>query len=184
MNGALFDSNDYDPEGIPFCTGHVAMAISYLWANYCNVDAGESWDIAAVPAYNGTTTSPLNADTFRIPKGTKHPAEAFEFLTYLLGDASADLLQAYDGTPARTEQLDAFFEGLDETYPFGVDWQVAKDSLAFADNPNWEGFMPAYNETLDRLNIFGEKIRVEASLDLDTEIATLKSDIQAIWDAQ
>jgi multiple sugar transport system substrate-binding protein len=184
MPGALFDSDDYDPEGIPFCTAHVAMAISYLWANYCNADAGESWDIAAVPAYNGETTAPLNADTFRIPKGTKHPDEAFEFLTYLLGDASADLLQAYDGAPARSDLLDGFFQGLDETYPFGVDWQVAKDSLAYADNPNWEAFMPAYNESLDRLNTFGEKIRVESGLDLDSEIETLRSDLQAIWDAQ
>jgi len=184
MPGALFDSTDYNPEGYPFCTSRVAMEVNYLWSTYCLGGAGETWDVAAVPAYNGTTTSPLNADTFRILKDSKHPDEAFEVLAYLLGDASADLLQAYGGSPARPDQLDAFFEGLDTEYPFGVDWQVAKDSLAYADNPNWEGFMPAYNETLDRLNIFGEKLRVEAGLDLDAEIDTLGSDIQAIWDRQ
>jgi hypothetical protein len=42
--------------------------------------------------------------------------------------------------------------------------------------------MPKYNETLDRLNVFGTKLRDDANLNLDTEIATLKSDIQAIWD--
>ena len=41
----------------------------------------------AIPSYNGKATAAFNADTFRILKGTKHPDEAFEVLTYLLGDA-------------------------------------------------------------------------------------------------
>jgi multiple sugar transport system substrate-binding protein len=94
MPGALFDSTDYNPEGYPFCTARVAMEVNYLWSTYCLGGAGETWDVAAVPAYSGTTTSPLNADTFRILKDSKHPDEAFEVLTYLIGDASADLLQA------------------------------------------------------------------------------------------
>ena len=183
MQGALFDSDEYNPEGYPFCTARVAMEINYLWSTYCLSGAGENWDIAAVPAYNGTYTAPLNADTFRIMKDSKHPAEAFEFLTYLLGDGSQELLQVYGGLSARESQQDAFFAGLDDAYPFDVDWQVAKASLAYADNPNWEAFMPAYNETLDRLNVFGTKLRVESGIDLDAEIATLKTDIQAIWDA-
>jgi multiple sugar transport system substrate-binding protein len=182
MQGALFDSTDFNPEGYPFCTARVAMEINYLWSTYCLGGAGETWDVAAVPGYQGTTTSPLNADTFRILKDTKHPDEAFEVLTYLLGDASGELLQAYGGLPARTADQDAFFAGLDEAYPFDVDWQVAKDSLAYADNPNWEAFMPAYNETLDRLNTFGTKLRDDGALDLFSEINTLKSDIQTIWD--
>ena len=183
MQGELFDSVDFNPEGYPFCTARVAMEINYLWSTYCLGGAGESWDIAAVPAYNGTTTAPLNADTFRIMKDSKHPQEAFEFLAYLLGDASQDLLQVYGGLSARESQQDAFFEGLEETYPYDVDWTVAKASLAYADNPNWEAFMPAYNETLDRLNIFGTKLRVEDGLDLGAELDTLTKDIQAIWDA-
>ena len=47
-----------------------------------------------IPAYNGKQTSVLNADTFRILKSTKHPDEAFQFLTYLLGDAAQDLTRA------------------------------------------------------------------------------------------
>ena len=182
MQGALFDSTDFNPEGYPFCTAKVAMEVNYLWSTYCLGGAGENWDVAAVPAYKGTTTAPLNADTFRILKDTKHPKEAFEVLSYLLGEASGDLLQAYGGFPARSSQQDAFFTGLNESYPFDVDWQVAKDSLAYADNPNWEAFMPAYNETLDRLNTFSTLLRDHGDLDLDTEVEVLRSDIQAIWD--
>ena len=35
------------------------------------------WDLAAIPSYNGTITSPLNADTFAILKDTKNPDAAF-----------------------------------------------------------------------------------------------------------
>lgn len=182
MPGALFDSDEFNPEGYPFCTAKVAMEVNYLWSTYCLGGAGESWDVAAVPAYDGTTTAPLNADTFRIMKDSKHPQEAWEFLTYLLGDGSEELLQVYGGLSARPAQQDAFFAGLDQTYPYDVDWQVAKDSLQFADNPNWEAYMPAYNETLDRLNVFGQLLRDDGNLDLDAEIGTLRTDIQAIWD--
>ena len=95
------------------------------------------------------STAAFNADTFRILKDTKHPDEAFEVLTYLLGDASR--------RPARRVRRHARPDGR----PAGVlrpartrrsprqpDWQVAIDSIQFADNPNFESFMPAYNETL------------------------------------
>ncbi len=115
-------------------------------------------------------------------KTTKHPDEAFEALTYLLGEASGELLQAYGGFPARTADQGAFFDGLDEQYPFDIDWDVAVKSIEFADNPNFEAYMPAYNETLDRLVTFNTKITSTGGLNMDSEIATLKKDLQAIWD--
>ena len=50
------------------------------------------------------TTAAFNADTFRIMKDSKHPDEAFEVLTYLLGDAAPQLLQIYGGMPARPDE--------------------------------------------------------------------------------
>ena len=52
----------------------------------------------------------------------------------------------------------------------------------FADVPNFESFMPAYNETLDLINTFGTKWQATPGLDLDKEIADLKAQMQAIWD--
>jgi len=42
--------------------------------------------------------------------------------------------------------------------------------------------MPNYNEALDTLNTFGSKLQSEPNLDLDKEIATLKEQLQSIFD--
>ena len=59
--------------GNPFCSGAIAMSINFLWSTYCLGDAGDDWDLAAVPSHGGTTTAAFNADTFRIMKDSKHP---------------------------------------------------------------------------------------------------------------
>ena len=130
------------------------------------------------------TTAAFNADTFRILKGTKHPDEAFEVLTYLLGDGSADLLKTYGAMPARPTEQDAFFESLQADYTQTIDWNVAKEGVAYADVPNFESYMPAYNESLDLLITFGTKWQATKGLDLDTEIEDLRTQMQAIWDKQ
>ena len=88
MTGPQFESDELNPSDYPFFTGNVSMSPNYLWSTYGVGDSGDDWDLAATPSYNGTTTAAFNADTFRIHKDTKHPEEAFEALTYLLGDAS------------------------------------------------------------------------------------------------
>jgi len=186
---AVFQSQEYQGGGYTFCSGKVAAQVNFLWSKYCLVPeagkkapAGQKWDIAAAPSYNGKTTAVFNADTFRILKNSKHPDEAFTALTYLLTDGSTDLLNVYGGMPARTADQAAFFDTLDKQFPQKPDWQVATDSVQYADNPNFEAFMPAYNQTLDRLNTFWTKLRTSGGLDVDKEIAKLKTDLQAIWD--
>lgn len=168
--------------GNAYNSSKVAMALTHLWYTCCIGDAGEDWDIAAVPSYNGTTTSNFNADTFRIWGETEHPEEAFEVLTYLLGEASPDLLQVYGGMPAIEANQDDFFAGLDETYAQGVDWQVAKDSVQYADNPSFEAFVPNYQETFDAIVAFGSKLRSTDGLNLDEEIAAFTEQLQEIYD--
>ena len=168
--------------GNAYNSGKVAMALTHLWYTCCIGDAGEDWDVAAVPEYNGTTTSNFNADTFRIWGDTEHPEEAFEVLTYLIGDASAELLQIYGGMPAIEADQDAFFAGLDETYPQGVDWQVVRDSVAFADNPSFEAFVPNYQEAFEAIVRFGDTLRSTEGLDVDAEIEAFTEELQGIYD--
>jgi len=86
--------------------------------------------------------------------------------------------------PARTADQDAFFEtpGKSENFPAEVDWQVAKDSVQFADNPNFEAFMPKYNESLEVLGQFRTKWGSTPDLDMDAEIEALRAALQAAWD--
>ena len=101
MTGPLFQSTDFNPSGYPFFTGKVAMSENYLWSTYGVADAGDDWDLAAIPSYQGQTTAAFNADTFRILKDTKHPDEAFEVLHVPARRRLGDLLKTYGGMPAR-----------------------------------------------------------------------------------
>ena len=182
MTGPQFQSRDFNPSDYPFFTGNVAMSANYLWSTYGTADAGDDWDIAMLPSYNGKITAAFNADTFRITKGTKHPEEAWTVLSYLLGDARADLLGTYVGMPARESEQAAFFKTLSEGFPQTIDWQVAIDSVQFADVPNFESPMPNYNKAFDTIYAAGSDWQTKPNLDLDAEIAKLKTQLQAVFD--
>jgi multiple sugar transport system substrate-binding protein len=180
VTGPQFLNTDFNPNGYPFFTGKVAMSENYLWSLYGISDAGDDWNMAATPSYQGQTTAAFNADTFRILKGSKHPDEAFKVLTYLL--ANQDLLKLYGGMPAVESRQDAFLQGLQADYTQTIDWNVAKEGIQFADVPNFESYTPAYNQTLNLINTFGTKWQATPGLDLDKEIADMKTQMQAIWD--
>jgi multiple sugar transport system substrate-binding protein len=180
-NGPLAASEEFGGDNV-FNSGRGSMALTHLWYTCCLGDAGGNWDVAVVPSYNGKITSNFNADTFRVLKGSQHPDEAFEVLTYLLGEASLELLGAYGGMPARTADQPKFFADKAEQYPQDVDWPVFVDMIAYADNPSFEGYMPNYNEAFDFTNTFLSKLKATEGLDMDAEIEQFKKDLQAIFD--
>lgn len=177
---AAQEGSDLLGAGNPFNSGNVAMAQSHLWYTCCL--AGEDWNMAALPSYNGQTNVRLHADTFRVSKDTKHPEEAFKFLTYLVGEASLDLLSVYGGMPARVDEQAEFFSRLDERYPQGVNWAVAGQGLAFADSPSHEAWFPNYLKGRDRITAFSTLLANTPGLDVDAEIDTFVSELQAIFD--
>ena len=184
LTGPQFESKDINPNDYPFFAGNTAMSENFLWSTY-GVGDLDDWDLAAIPSFNGQTTAAFNADTFRILNTTKHPDEAFEVLSYLLGPASGDLLKAYGGFPARTADQAAGIAALQSQFKNQVDWQVAVDGIQYADNPNFEAFMPAYNESLGLVGSGGKYLTNwgnKAGLNMDDEISKLKADLQAIWD--
>ena len=188
MTEALRDAAEFGNEN-PFQANRAAMGLTHLWYQCCASPADDAgnpidpdWDIAVVPSYNGTTTANFNADTFRIWKDTEHPEEAFEVLTYLLGEASQDLLGIYGGMPARIADQDAFFAGLDEKWTQGVNWQVAIDGVEFADNPNFEAWMPNYQKSFAAIVSELSVLRTKPDLDVEAEIDKFMNKLQGIFD--
>ena len=184
LTGPQFESKDINPNDYPFFAGNTAMSENFLWSTY-GVGDLDDWDLAAIPSYNGKVTAAFNADTFRILNTTKHPDEAFEVLTYLLGTAAPDLLKAYGGFPARTAEQATGIAALQSQFKNTVDWQVAVDGIQYADEPNFEAPMPAYNESLGLVGSGGKYLTSwgnKAGLNMDTEIENLRKDLQAIWD--
>lgn len=177
---AAAEQSDALGAGNPFNSGNLAMAQSHLWYTCCL--EGSEWNAAALPSYQGKWNVRLHADTFRIFKGTKHPDEAFRVLTYLVGEASLDLLSVYGGMPAREQDQDEFFRRLDEKYLQGVNWEVVKQGLNYSDNPSHEAWMPNYLKARDRISAFTTLLANTPGLDVDAEIDKFLADLQAIFD--
>ena len=189
---AVYQSTAFNGGGYTFNSAKVAMQENFMWNVCCITNAGRNWDLAALPSNPNTSkvTATFNADTFRILKSSKNQEASFVVLTYLLGDGAQKLLNAYSGFPARkTLQADFFTQLQKQTdaktgkpvFPAKVNWQVAVDGIKYADVPNMEAYMPAYNQTLDRLGTALTHWTSTDGLNMDTEIATLQTDIQGIW---
>jgi len=169
-----------------FESGNIAMVYSHLWLATCCINGLEArWDIAPVPSYNGQTIAKLHADTFSIPKGSKHPDEAFKVLTYLVGEAAGDLTKVYGGMPARSSLQASYFEELNQLPLFegkDINWQIAIDGLKYPDKPSHEGWMPAFLEASDRYGQTWQLIQEDPNVDVDEELDKLQADLQAIFE--
>ena len=181
MTGAEFETTDLNPAGYPFCAGKVAMSTNYLWSTYCVDDAGDDWNMAATPSYNGKTTAAFNADTWRIMKTTKNPEQAFEVLQYLL--ANEDLLSLYGGMPAVESKQDAFLEAQFADYAQGID-ERGQGGRRLRRRPELRvvharGLQPdpRPDQHVQR------EWQTTPGLDLDAEIEAMRSEMQAAWDA-
>lgn len=187
-NGPYGGADFLQGPGGPFSSGNLAMIHMHMWyvAPWALGDVAFGWDLAATPDYNGVVTSKMHADTFGILKGAAHPDEAFEVLTYLLSaEGSADLLNIYGGMPARLSMQGDYFDSYGATNFPGqeIDWKVVVDSMAYADNPNHESWMPSFQETTDRYNEFWNLLANTPDADFDAELAALLADLQSIFDA-
>lgn len=169
--------------GNAFSSGKVAMAISPSWYTCCIGDAGENWDLAALPAdASGQVNGRIDADTFRILKGTAHPEDAFTVLQYLLNDAGVSLATVYGGMPARPDQAEEWFKSKQTQFPFVSNWQVVTDGLAYPDVPSAEAATPNWSEAWDRVLQVESLLLNEKEVDIDGQAATLQTDLQAIFD--
>jgi multiple sugar transport system substrate-binding protein len=185
-NAAVEGSQDY-AGGNPFNSNKVAMTDQPFWYTCCMGDV-KTWDAGAMPSYNGTVSGRIDADTFRVWKGTKVPEQAFEVLKYLVTDAveilivgSEDMAAAYGAIPALTSAQEAWREQKAVAYPWVKNLDTVIAGLSYPDVPSAEGYMPNYNEAWTRGNTFANLLRNTAGLDLDKEIATYLADLDVIF---
>ena len=187
-NGPYGGADFLQGPGGPFSGGNLAMIHMHTWyvAPWALGDVGFDWNLGATPSFEGTITSKMHADTFGIPKGSQNPDAAFKVLTYMLSEeVSPKLLQIYGGMPARLSLQDAFFVDYTEANFPGKDinWDVVVDSMAYADNPNHESYMPSFLESENRYNEFWNYLANTPGLDVDAEMDALVADLQDIFDA-
>ena len=171
--------------GNVFNSGKVAMGFSHLWYTCC-LDAPSTgkvkdWQMGVVPSYLGKATAKLNADTFRITKGSKVKDEAFQAMIYLM--QQPDLLEAYGAFPADATKQASFKAGLDKKYaPIKINWSVATDSLKYVDSPNHQSAVPNYLKAKDIMGKYMTKMLSTPNLNLDQEFANMKGELQRAYD--
>lgn len=168
--------------GNPFDGGKVAMALTQSWYTCCVAEAGESWELAILPMdAGGDINGRVDADTFRVWKGTKHPDETFQVLTYLLGEAAPALTESYGAMPARKSLLDAWFAGKKAEFPFVKNWDIFTVNLAYPDVPSAEGYMPNWTEAWNRTTTFQTLIQSDGTIDFDAEYDKMVDDLTTIF---
>lgn len=167
-----------------FASGKVAMARTMAWYTCCLAAMPAKMDLAVQPAYQGTIHAPIDLDTFRIYKDTKHPKEAFAVLTYLLGEAALDLTTVYGGFPARPELQQPWIDAQTAQYPSVTHWEVVSNSIALAPNPHHEEWYPNFSKGQVRFQDFRTLIGSDSGgeIDVNAEFDKLQADIQAIID--
>jgi multiple sugar transport system substrate-binding protein len=189
-NGALAGSAEFGGGNV-FGSGRAAMGQTQLWYTCCMADAGE-WDVASFPSYKGEYHGRMDADTVRMWKGTPHPEEAFEFLTYLIGPGGTEPLvmgigsvepgyAAYGGFPALTEFQASYWETKQEQFPWVTNWLLFDQALAYPDNPSAEAWRPNILEANTRINTFGDLLNNDGTIDFDAELDTLLADLEVIY---
>ncbi len=77
---------NYQGPNNPFYTGKIAFEVNGVWeGNFIPRFAPKmKWGAAPAPTKNGKLITLVDCDCILIPKGSKHPKEAFEFIQWLM----------------------------------------------------------------------------------------------------
>ena len=181
--------------GSTVASGHLAMAVSWPWAistyggpvdkNGKSSPKFANWDIAVLPSYNGLTSSPMDADTFVIPKGSAHPDAAFTAMIAIMADKNLQI--AYGGMPAATADQQAWFSQFDQylakIFPGNtVSWSVLQEMENYPANPSPEADLPNFQTVINLTSAFYTKLQTSSSLNLTNEFTNLQTSIQRAFE--
>lgn len=173
--------------GNVFNSGKAAMGLTQTWYTCCLgdfKDAGNEFQLGIQPiGVDGKVDGRVDADTFRIWKGTKNPKEAFQVLAYLITTGADKLLPVYGAMPAVPSKTQAFFDKKSQDYPFVTkeSWDVFVQGLAYPDAPSSEQYQPNSIKANDRFGTFMNLLRNTEGLDFDAEYQKLVDDLNVIY---
>ncbi len=185
-SGPLAGSPEFGAGNV-FNSGKAAMGLTQTWYTCCLGDfakAGNEFQLGIQPmGADGQVNGRIDADTFRIWKGTKNPEQAFEVLAYLITTGGDKLLPAYGAMPAIPSKTQAFFDKKAADYPFVTkeSWDVFIQGLAYPDTPSSEQYQPNSIEATARFATFNDLMVNTEGLDFDAEYKKLVDDLNVIY---
>lgn len=153
-----------------------------------------TWDIGIMPTYNGKVSGRIDADTFRIWKGTKYPQEAYNAMLYLetqgvqqLVVGTADQPSAYGAFPARTSMQAAWLAAKQQQFPGVQNWNTFIAGLSYPDVPSAEAYMPNFNKSFADAKTFYSLIlngQNNGPFDLNAAMQSFLGTLQSDFSAQ
>jgi multiple sugar transport system substrate-binding protein len=178
--------------GNPFNSGKVGMMDNPSWILCCMgnlTKAGGKFELGTMPVgIDGKVAGRVDADTFRVWKGTKHPAEAFTVLVYLIDTGIQKLVvgttktpPAYGAVPGVAALRAPWLATEQAAFPFVKNWQTLLDGLNYPDVPSAEAYTPNINDMWARVQTFGGLMGSTKGLDMAAQEATLESDLTTIF---
>jgi len=186
--GALSGAAEFG-NGNVFDAGKAAMGLTQTWYTCCLAgfrDAGLEFQLGVQPmGSDGVVHGRIDADTFRVWKGTPNPEEAFTVLSYLITTGGDKLLPIYGAMPAIADKTEAFFAQKSTDYPFVTpeSWDVFIQGLAYPDTPSAEQYQPNWNEAFARQQTFMDLMNNTPpdQFDFEAEFAQLVTDLNVIY---
>ena len=137
---------------------------------------------------DGKVAGRVDEETFRIWKDTKHPAEAFTVLAYLIDIGSQKLVvgtpqvsPAYHGISGLVADRGAWLAAQQAQFPFVHNWQTLLDGLNYPDDPSAEAYMPNMQVSWARIQTFGDLLVKTKGVNLATEEGNLESDLKVLF---
>jgi len=186
--GPLAGAPEFD-NGNVFNSGRAAMALTQSWYTCCIFDfqsGVNEFQLAVQPmGADGAVHGRVDMDSFRIWKGTEHPAETFEVFVYLITTGGDKLLPVYGAMSADVSKAGAYLESKAQDYPFVTteSWDVFLQGYAYPDIPSSEQYQPNPREATNRFNSFLNLLNNTPpdELDFDTEFQKLIDDLNTIY---
>jgi len=178
--------------GNVFASGKVAMLdnpSSYLCCLGDLTQAGGKFEFGSMPmSLDGKVAGRVDEETFRIWKGTKHPAEAFSVLTYLIDTGIQKLVvgthqiqPAYHGIPGILADRGPWLAAHQVQFPFVKNWDILLAGMNYPDIPSAEAYMPNINEAWTRIQTFGVLLSSTKGIDMAAQEAALQTNLTSIF---
>ncbi len=170
---------------ISFAGGQLAMDYSHTWAMGSLKGVKFHWVAAVAPvAPNGKLTARIDADTFSIVNKSKNKDAAWTVLKWLTSaDTASKLCGIYGCLPARSSARADWEKTTKATFP-DLDLNVVYGAIKYLDTPNYDAFMPNYNQAFDQTNQFWTAVASDPNMDVKTELDKLNTQMQAIFDGK
>jgi multiple sugar transport system substrate-binding protein len=185
-----------DPKqlGTP-ATGRVAMAVALPWAiplfggvstsvdDPDPIPTFERWDVAVMPSWNGSVSSPTQVEAFAVTADSAHHSQAFRVMTAIMADPK--LRASFGDMPADRSARPAYYAELEAElaadFPGNtVTWSVLDEMAAHPATPDPEATLPHPTRFYSTFRAFSDDLAGRGDLDIDARIDALREAVQSI----